>query len=146
MKALFLSTEYSVLGTQYSALSTFRSRFTSPHNFSPSRSAKAKSAGSDAAFPGSEAPVVQTGWNSEKPIKETDRNLLCDGQTIKQERLCVKGNDGARYGRAWPGSKKRCDEISCGAAGASDNDASCQQTGLFLYAAFPVSPDGIFNT
>jgi len=43
--------------------------------------------------------------------------VLCNGQTLKQEQLCVKPNGGARCGQAVAGKKKRYDEISCGAAG-----------------------------
>jgi len=35
----------------------------------------------------------------------TDRNVLCDGQTIKQRRLCVKVNGSARYGQGWQDNK-----------------------------------------
>ena len=70
-----------------------------------------------------------------------DRNLLCDGQTIKQGRLCVNSNVGARCGRDRPGNKKRCGEISCVAPGASDNYALCQPAGLFLRVALPFSLD-----
>jgi hypothetical protein len=74
-----------------------------------------------------------------------DRNLLCDGQTIKQGRLCVNSNVGARCGRDRPGNKKRCGEISCVAPGASDNYALCQPAGLFLRVALPFSLDGFFH-
>jgi hypothetical protein len=60
--------------------------------------------------------------------------------------LCVKRAVGARFWQGRPGSKKRCDEIFCGAAGASDNYALCQPARLFLCAAVPFSLDGFFYT
>jgi len=49
-------------------------------------------------------------------VFQFDRNLLCDGQSIKQGRLCVKGNGGARCGCVRQASKKCCDETTCGLA------------------------------